>query len=187
MAKPRKSDSLPRALMVTGLMVLGILGVYAALTKTASLDEKKAAAVTQQVEPSTAKVIQVPTSTIKDNETNITTEPKAVAQGEDPVLTAVNAFLKNTPVIPKSAEAKSVTLKDGVATVNFNKAFIKSYGTDDESTVVNGLLAALGQFKGIEKVSFTVEGQPIDTLGSSDLSAPVAVLKPSATTSVPPR
>lgn len=187
MPEPRKSDRLPTVLMVSGLFVLGVLGVYAALTRNAPLEEKRATAAAQQVEPSSAKVVQVPRSTIKDNETNITSEPQAVPQGGDPMLVAVNAFLHNTPVVPKGAEAKSVKLVNGVATVDFNKAFLKSYGTDDESTVVNGLLAALGQFKGVEKAAFTVEGQPIDTLGASDLSAPVEVLKPSATKPVPPQ
>jgi hypothetical protein len=187
MANTRKNDRLPMALMVVGIAVLGSLGVYAALTRNSARDEKRAA-VAQQVEPTKdTRVVQVPHSTITNNEPDITTTPTAVPVGKDPVLTAVNAFLRSTPVIPKGAEVKSVTIKDGLATVDFNKAFMRSYGTDDESTVVNGLLTALGQFKGVEKAVFTVEGQPIDTLGASDLSVPVAVLKPSATTSVPPR
>ena len=186
MAQPKRKDWLPGALIVGGVVVVGVLGVYAAMTKNIPVDQRALApvAVRTPIAPG-AQVVQVPHTGMQKGELVISTEPKEVPQGEDPMLTAINGFIMATPAIPKGAMARSVVVNGGVATVDFNKQFLTSYGTDDESTVVNGVLAALGQFKGVEKATFTVEGQVLDTLGHSDLTVPVGVVHATATTSAP--
>lgn len=96
--------------------------------------------------------------------------------GVDPKVFVVNEYLKYIDAAP-GAKANSVTVRDGIATVDFNSELQAGMSSMDEGTVVNGILAALGTFKDVEAVQFTVNGQPIETLGHIDLTEPQPVTR----------
>jgi spore germination protein GerM len=96
---------------------------------------------------------------------------------EDPKVFALNEYLKSLPMVPKEARVRSVKVKAGVATVDFTAAFATTYGTEDEQTVVKGLLTTLGQFEDVNEAVLTVEGRPLDTLGHLDLAGPQKVMR----------
>jgi len=102
---------------------------------------------------------------------------QSVALGESPEVFAINAFLKNTGIVPVSAKAVSVAVSDGMATVVFSKEFETTYGTEDEQTLVKGILTTLGQFHNIKKVAFKIGDHSLETLGSIDLSEPQDVIR----------
>lgn len=102
-----------------------------------------------------------------------------VADGEDPKLVAINAFLRASQIAPDGAEATDVQVQEGgSAVVTFNKAFDQTYGTFDEKKLIDGLRAALGQFGDVQEFAMVIDGKPITTLGSADLASPIQVLRP---------
>ncbi len=112
-----------------------------------------------------------------DHELKFTTEPMEVPKDVDPRVFAVNRYLRATTFVPKDAELKSCTVENGTATLDFSSAFETSYGTEDESTVINGILAVMGQFKDVSYVRIIVDGKPIDTLGNLELNDPLPVTR----------
>jgi len=96
----------------------------------------------------------------------------------DPKVFAVNSYLKNLGFVPKGAALKSCVVKDGQATLDFNSAFETTYGTEDEQTVVKGLMTTMAQFSDVHTVLMTVEGKPLETLGNIDLTQPLPVPVP---------
>ncbi|MCW5939148.1 MAG: GerMN domain-containing protein [Fimbriimonadaceae bacterium] len=103
------------------------------------------------------------------------------APKEDPKVFALNEFLKGLPMVPKGARAKSVKVANGVATVDFTTEFETFYGTEDEQTVLKGILTTLGQFEDVDKAVFTVEGKPLESIGNVDLGEPQQVMRPGQT------
>lgn len=182
MAKGKRNRGNPGLLWLgfLGLAVLGVLTYYAANQpsprggsgKTVAADIQKPARPEPPAPSVTVLVPEFVNGELKFKETRQT-----VAPGEAPEVFAVNAFLKETGFVPPKAKAVSVTVERGLATVTFTPEFQTTYGTEDEQTLVNGILKALGQFKNIDKVSMRVGGQPLDTLGSIDLSEPQDVIR----------
>ncbi len=114
-----------------------------------------------------------------DDEGNLRFESRTedVPKNTTAYLAAINGFLGEAKLTPEGASATSASLKDGVLTVVFNKAFDSTYGTEDEQTLVNGILVSAGQFPEVKKVKFTIEGRPMETMGNIDLSQPLSTLR----------
>lgn len=106
-------------------------------------------------------------------------ETKAVPEGEDAWLMAVNGFLENSGIAPKDAKAVGSRLEDRTLILDFSASFRRTYGSADEAALLKGIQLSIGQFPEIDKVRFTVEGKPLDTLGNVDLSEPIDVLRKS--------
>ena len=102
---------------------------------------------------------------------------EAIPEGQDKVVFAVNRFLEESKIVPAGAKLDSVEVKDKIATLKFNAAFDRTYGTEDERVLVDGILHTVGQFAEIEKVQFTIGGEPMETLGNIDLTTPQTVLR----------
>lgn len=102
------------------------------------------------------------------------TEP--VAQNQDPHVEAVNRYLAQLKMVPKEARAVKCQISGGIATVDFSPPFETTYGTEDEQTVLKGVLTAMGQFPEVKQVRFTVAGRTLDSLGNVDLTTPQDVL-----------
>jgi spore germination protein GerM len=100
------------------------------------------------------------------------------APKEDPKVFALNEFLKGLPMVPKGAKAKTVKVSNGTATVDFTAEFETTYGTEDEQTLLKGILTTLGQFEDVDKAVFMVEGRPLDSIGNVDLREPQPVMRP---------
>ncbi len=83
-----------------------------------------------------------------------------------------------TDIAPKEARAtKAVLTERGELRLQFNNAFDRTYGSEEERALVDGILHSLGQFKEIVNVQFCIGDQPMETLGHIDLSTPQAVLR----------
>ena len=66
--------------------------------------------------------------------------------------------------IPGKCGVKSVTVKNGVATIDFTKEFAAiAQQSDGGHQAVQAVLFTASQFPGVEKVSILVEGQPFHT------------------------
>lgn len=64
--------------------------------------------------------------------------------------------------LPQNVGIKSVTMKDGVVTVDFTKEFKDSMdSTDGGKQTIRAILFTCSQFPGVKKVEVLVEGQPI--------------------------
>ncbi len=100
-----------------------------------------------------------------------------VPAGSDKFVFAVNEFLLASKVAPEEARLAKSTLTDGNLKLEFNQAFDRTYGSQDEQTLVDGILRTLGQFPEVRTVQFTIEGAQMETLGHLDLSTPQAVLR----------
>lgn len=101
--------------------------------------------------------------------------------GVDRRVFVVNEYLKelhSKDIGNAKARAIGIDVRDGTAYLDFNSSFEETYGTEDEATVVNGILTTLGQFPEIERVQFEIEGKAMDSLGDLDLSTPQPVIRP---------
>jgi hypothetical protein len=82
------------------------------------------------------------------------------------------------------AKALGVDVRDGTAYLDLNSAFDETYGTQDEGTVLNGILTVLGQYPEIDQVQFEINGKPMETTGNVDLTVPQPVIRPGRTVPV---
>ena len=81
-----------------------------------------------------------------------------------------------TNVIPKKAKLRSVTVKDGVATVDFSKALQQNFsgGSTGEEMLIGSIVNTLTDFPEVQKVRILIDGAPVETLsGHMDLSEPL--------------
>ncbi len=102
---------------------------------------------------------------------------------EDPRVFAVNQYLAQLSMVPKDARAKACTVRSGVATIDFTSSFDTTYGTEDEQTILKGILTAMSQFPEVRRVLFTVDGKPLSSIGNVDLTDPQPVIPETQTSS----
>lgn len=114
-----------------------------------------------------------------------TAEPKAVPSDLKPEVFAVQAFLDASKVTENAVRVLNVDIKFGVAVISFNAAFQAGYGSEDEHILLEGIRRAVGQFPGAKFVEFYIDGTRIDTLGHSDLSEPLPVIRVTTTDEAP--
>lgn len=107
------------------------------------------------------------------------TSTAQVPQGTDAAVFAVNNYLDKLPNIPKAVDVTSISVRDKIATVNFTPQMRSvSFGSEDEQIFVVGILKVLGQFPEIRDVTFTIDGQKVESFGHLDLSTPQPVERP---------
>ncbi len=69
-----------------------------------------------------------------------------------------------------------VDVRDHIAVLDMNQAFVDhGYGSSQEGQLVEAMQIVYGQFPDVEKIQFMCNGQPIDSLGHLELSAPLPV------------
>lgn len=76
------------------------------------------------------------------------------------------SFLQGTglkPPFPAGTEIKGITIKDGLARVDFSKEFLE-YPVEEERIVVTCLLYALTEFTTVDRVELQVEGEKMSHL-----------------------
>lgn len=106
-----------------------------------------------------------------------TSEQVDVPPGLDPKLFAVNRTLARLGITPPGSDAVSCRVEGATARLDFDRAFARTYGTDDEGAILNGVLRAMGQFPDVERVQFLVGGSPIETLGNVEITEPQPVIR----------
>lgn len=78
-------------------------------------------------------------------------------------------------IFPKEAKLRSVTVKDGLATVDFSRELTRRFvgGSTGELMLVGSLVDTLTEFPEVKKVQIKIEGQAVETIaGHMDTSAP---------------
>jgi hypothetical protein len=119
--------------------------------------------------------VNIPQPRYEDGELKLDTKTQQVPADADPYLYSVNQFLVQSKVAPKDAKLLRAELHDHTLELHFNKEFDRTYGADDESTLVNGILATCSQFDGVNRVQFFIDNQPMETMGNVDLTQPLDV------------
>jgi len=182
-SKKKKSSSGPIVgLLVVGVVGLGCLAAYVKFGGASRIpDDERNPKFSEHSQPAakqdTPKDGKVTVITPSRNGDDLKLDHKQadVPTGEDPMLFAVNHFLRESKIVPSDAKAVGVQVKDGVALLDMSPSFNQSYGSMDEEALLKGLCATLAQFKNVDKVQFFVEGKVIDSLGNVDLSSPIPV------------
>jgi spore germination protein GerM len=112
-------------------------------------------------------------------------EAREVADAEEDVLMPeiIQALVAGsrgelTAVLPPATRLLGCTETDGVATLDFSKEMVAAHpgGSMSELLTVYGVVNTMAvNFPHIRKVSFLVEGEPVDTIkGHVDLRQPIA-------------
>ncbi len=116
----------------------------------------------------------------EDGELRFRSELRPVVETEDARVAVVNSYLRTSGLLPPEARLLGISVDSGVAALSFTAEFAPALGSSDESTVVIGIRAALGQFPEIDSVLFYSDGEPIETLGHFELTEPAKVIRPDA-------
>jgi hemolysin activation/secretion protein len=149
-----KSSKGPAIVAVAAaLAVLGVLGVYA----TQNPGERRP-------DPAQQRELQKP--------------PAEAPSTEDvgaQATAALNNALSSMSNIPSGARVNGVNLAGGLATVDFTPEIQKGYGSAEEAELINKLLGELAAYDQIQKATFSVNGQPLESLGHLELLEPVDV------------
>ncbi len=105
--------------------------------------------------------------------------PSKDATPEEKALAALNAMAEGEGApLPKGTKALSVKIEGELATVDLSKEFKDNFsgGSTDEAQTINAVVNTLGQFEGVKKVQFLVEGQKLESLGGGqELTDPLPV------------
>ncbi len=125
----------------------------------------------------TTTVITPPPSTPKAPVEGSATDNSA---SKTPVKSSIVALLeqdaKTDHVFPAGVQVKSVTLEDGVVSIDFSHEFseLANSGETVESDAQHSLRKALSKFTTIEKMRVTVEGKPFESQ-ATDWNTPFLV------------
>jgi len=94
---------------------------------------------------------------------------------------AIEALIKGvqgkgmTGMFPKGVKLRSITVKNGLATVDFSQELTKKFvgGSTGELMLVGSIVQTLTEFPEVKKVQLTVEGKVIESIsGHLDISEP---------------
>ena len=133
-------------------------------------------------DPAAAKEVSVKLYYPNDDATKLVAVTHKVP-ADDKYQAAVKALMAGTKeagltgIFPKEAKLKSLTVKNGLATVDFSKELTRRFvgGSTGELMLVGSLVDTLTEFPEIKKVQITVEVQIVETIaGHMDTSAPFA-------------
>lgn len=76
-------------------------------------------------------------------------------------------------ILPEGTQVLGMTIKNGLATVDFSKEF-KQYDPKDEEKIVDAITRALTEFSNVKQVSIWVNGQPLAEMPASQ--TPISLL-----------
>ena len=145
-------------------------------------DTTPVAPTVKKAEPKSATTTIFSVDTKGDGTKLVATQAPTSSKDAAPDKKAVEALNgmatgKNSP-LPKGTKALSVTFAGDLATVDLSKEFKENFsgGSTAEALAINAVTATLGQFPGVKKVQFLVEGKKIDALGGGqELTDPLPV------------
>lgn len=184
MPKPQANrNSLALGALLIGASTLGALTLYAMTPEVnrVPVDQLREGArppVASQAmteKPLPAGTVNAPTARYQGDDLVFDQRPVRPQAGQDRMIFAVNEYMGRLSFVGKEARVKSISIKDRIATLDFTEAIYAGYGSEDEQTLVKGILETMSQFKDVGWVKFTVGGQTLDSLGHLDLSDPQPV------------
>lgn len=114
--------------------------------------------------------VTVPVAKASDGAIEWSTTTVQGVEGEDPVVTSVNAFLASTSIVPEKARLVEVSYEGGVIVLNFSPEFAATYSTDDENTLLRGIFRAVHENSNARAIRFLAGGKQLETLGGYDLT-----------------
>ena len=110
-------------------------------------------------------------------------ESHVLLKNDRPAQTAIELLLAGTKnvdlvsVMPNGTKLRNISVKDGIAYVDFNEKLVKNNkgGSASEILLVAAIVDTLTEFHSIEKVQILVEGKKIDTIsGHMDIGEPLS-------------
>ena len=174
---------------VAAVSAVGILSLTAGCTDEQKEPQTGTAAQTEQTKDAGApaaaasKEVKVNVYYPRDDGTGLLPVSRTVKlEKEDKYTAALKSLLTGTKekgqtnVIPKKAKLRSVTVKDGVATVDFSKELQQNFngGSTGEEMLVGSIVNTLTDFPEVKKVQILIDGASVETLsGHLDLSEPL--------------
>ena len=174
---------------VAAVSAVGILALTAGCTDEQKEPQTGTAAQTEQTKDAGApaaaasKEVKVNVYYPRDDGTGLLPVSRTVKlENEDKYTAALKPLLTGTKekgqtnVIPKKAKLRSVTVKDGVATVDFSKELQQNFsgGSTGEEMLVGSIVNTLTDFPEVKKVQILIDGASVETLsGHLDLSEPL--------------
>lgn len=174
---------------VAAVSAVGILALTAGCTDEQKEPQAGTAAQTEQTKDAGApaaaasKEVKVNVYYPRDDGTGLLPVSRTVKlEKEDKYTAALKSLLTGTKekgqtnVIPKKAKLRSVTVKDGVATVDFSKELQQNFsgGSTGEEMLVGSIVNTLTDFPEVKKVQILIDGASVETLsGHLDLSEPL--------------
>lgn len=130
-------------------------------------------------DPFTQKQVSIAIVRFDGNKLTFEESKVEVPKGQNSAVYAVNEFLNRSGVADGPVQLLDIKLDGKVALLYFNKAFAEqSLGSQDESTLLNGILAVIGQFGVIEEAEFFADGHQVEALGHMELIGPQKVIRP---------
>jgi len=170
----RRAKGKPNLWGVWALLVLGIGSVagLAVYIKTTPADRVPASEHRRSTQPQSVNVYR---PKYIGDQLKFDSRRETPPAGQDERVFAVNQFLHESGVALEGAELISCEVRDRIAYLNFNRAFDRTYGTEDEQTLVKGILQVMSQFEGFDSVQILIEGKPMQTMGNIDLTDPLPI------------
>jgi spore germination protein GerM len=103
-----------------------------------------------------------------------------------PAQTALQTLaLESNSPLPAGTHLLGISIHDGLATVNFDRALTANFqgGDTEAAQTVNAILRTLGRFPTVSRVQILVDGQIPGSLGGLIvLSSPLPVIRPHGST-----
>mgnify|MGYP000929872885 FL=1 len=174
---------------VAAVSAVGILALTAGCTDEQKEPQTGTAAQTEQTKDAGApaaaasKEVKVNVYYPRDDGTGLLPVSRTVKlEKDDKYTAALKSLLTGTKekgqtnVIPKKAKLRSVTVKDGVATVDFSKELQQNFsgGSTGEEMLIGSIVNTLTDFPEVKKVQILIDGASVETLsGHLDLSEPL--------------
>lgn len=169
-----RAKNKPGLWAVWTLLILGAASVtgLAVYIKTTPADRVPASEHRRQRQPNTVSVYR---PKYVGDHLQFEARRETPPSGQDERVFAINKFLHESGVALEGAELLSCEIRDQIAYLNFNRAFDRTYGTEDEQTLVKGILQVMSQFEGFNSVQILIEGKPMQTMGNIDLTEPLPI------------
>ncbi|WCN38513.1 GerMN domain-containing protein [Aneurinibacillus uraniidurans] len=67
------------------------------------------------------------------------------------------------PVLPSGTKVLGITIKDGIATVDFSQEF-KKYKAEDEQKILDAVTWAMTEFDSVKEVNIRINGHPLEVM-----------------------
>lgn len=184
MAKPSgaRSAGLAWGAIVACLAVVGVLVVYLKSTPALNVPEDQKRATHRSdptAEPVAPKANQVlvPIPLWEEGDLKFGRAAVDVPTGQDPKRVALQSYLDEIRDVLPGVRLEGFRMDGKVAQLRFSPEFDQRMGSDDEATVLLGILAVMGQFPDVEEVEFFAGGQQIEAIGNVELNVPLPVVR----------
>ena len=177
-------------LLLLSVALMFVAGCTETIPKSTEEPQRPTVEKQDEKAPATSKKIQEEAKTFEvvlyyptaDGENMAPFKTKITAKHDDKYQKTVDALLTTTPpkglltVIPHSVRVNSVTVSDGIATLDLSANLVKNFtgGSTGEEMLVASFVNTLTEFSEIKRVKILVDGKSVETIaGHMDLTEPL--------------